>query len=188
MRATSARSRAVLAAQQRALVAALLGGDGSALVAGIDPHRLEIAARQLAAKRRRAAQRSYPRLFGALGASAVAAFEQYAKDVHLPHQGGPLADARGFARWLAHRRELPVAGWFEAFRTDLIWRSIASGLTPRRLPVVLLRRIPGYGLALGAAAPRLGAAVRFLPWSARRPAGHNAEAATRPAGSNSTET
>jgi hypothetical protein len=108
-----AANREAMARAQAAFVAALTGGAGLAgeavLPDGFDAGRLAAAARSLAHKRRRSAERAWPALAAAVGPPFAAAFDAYAAEVPLP-SAGPTADARAFAAWLLGRGELPAAG------------------------------------------------------------------------------
>jgi hypothetical protein len=153
----TAEARARLAAQQAALVTALMArGEPPA---GFDAARLRAAAASLARKRARAAARAWPGLAQALGPRFGGLFAAYAEAVTLPHQGGPLADGRAFAGWLAARGELPEAARLQAMAVDLHYAATRTGLVPRRRPTVRvawLRR-----------SRRLIVAVR-LPWLGER--------------------
>jgi hypothetical protein len=123
-----------LAAQQAALVAALLAGDE--VPAGFDAERLRVAGRALERKRLRAVARAWPVLASALGARFAELFFSYAQVNPLPRQGGPLADGRFFVRWLLAREELPEAARLQALSIDLRYRTTANGLIPRRGPAL----------------------------------------------------
>ena len=128
----SAKARAQFAAQQAVLVRALM-------VRGeppphFDAARLRAAAASLARKRARQAARAWPGLARALGRRFGGLFSSYAEAAPLPRQGGPLADGRAFARWLAARGELPEAGLLQALAVDLRHTGSPDGLAPRRWP------------------------------------------------------
>lgn len=149
----SAEARARLAAEQAALVAALVGR--GAPPEGFDARRVGLAAASLAWKRARAAARAWPGLARALGGRFGKVFAAYAGAAPLPRQGGPLADGRAFARWLAARGKLPEAGRLQALAVDLRYANNPDGLALRRGPTcraAWLRR-----------SRRLILAVR-LPW------------------------
>lgn len=123
-------SRARLAARQAALVTALVAqGEPSE---GIDPLRFRGLAASLARKRVRSAARAWSGLARALGADFPEKFAVYAAAMPLPRDGGPLADGRAFARWLAARGELPDVGRSQALTVDIRYRRTPNGLVPRR--------------------------------------------------------
>jgi hypothetical protein len=149
----SAETRARLAAQQADLVAALTGrGEGPA---GFDSERLRVVASALTTKRLRAVGRAWPDLATELGDRFAEVFRRYAQTHPLPHLGGPLADGRAFARFLAANHELPDAGRSQALAVDLHYAGRADGLVRRRWPYVRF--------ALFANPCRLIVASR-LPW------------------------
>jgi hypothetical protein len=128
----SAKARAQLAAQQAVLVNALMvHGEPPP---DFDAARLRAAAASLARKRARATARAWPGLARALGRRFGGLFAAYAEAAALPRQGGPLADGRAFARWLAARGELPEAGLLQALAVDLRHTGTPDGLAPRRWP------------------------------------------------------
>ena len=129
----SAEAQARLAAQQAALVSALMG-EGE-LPAGFDAKRLGAAVASLARKRRRAAARAWPAAAQALGDRFDERFAAYAASAPPPREGGPLADGRAFARWLAARGELPEAGRLQALAVDLRYAKTPGGLVSRRWPI-----------------------------------------------------
>jgi hypothetical protein len=149
----SAKARARLALQQAELVTALMArGEPPP---DFDAMRLRAAATSLARKRARAAARAWPGLARALGRRFGRLFAAYTDAATLPRAGGPLADGRAFARWLAARSELPEAGRLQALAVDLRYVGNPDGLALRK------------GLTCRAAwlrqARRLIVAVR-LPW------------------------
>jgi hypothetical protein len=129
-----AETRARLAAEQATLVAALVGR--GAAPPGFDAWRVSVTAAALARKRARAAARAWPGLARALGRRFGEVFAAYADAAPLPREGGPLADGRAFARWLAARGELPEAGRLQALAVDLRYADNPDGLTPRRGPAL----------------------------------------------------
>jgi hypothetical protein len=149
----SAEARAKLSSQQAALVTALMAR--GELPAGFDVVRLRAAAASLARKRARAAARTWPGLARALGRRFGELFTAYAEAAPLPRDGGPLADGRAFARWLAARGELPEAGRLHALAVDLRYAGNPDGLVPRRWPT--------YRTAWLHQSRRLIVAV-WLPW------------------------
>jgi hypothetical protein len=128
----SPKARAQLADQQAALVKAILAGDEPP--PDFDAIRLGVAGASLAKKRARAATRAWPGLALDLGGRFRELFAAYAENATLPRQGGPLADGRAFASWLADRAELPDAGRLQAMAIDLRYTSSPDGLIPRRWP------------------------------------------------------
>jgi hypothetical protein len=158
----SAEARARLAAAQADLVAALVAG--GAAPPGFDRRRLEAAVASLAAKRSRAAARAWPGLAGALGDRFAARFAAFAVAVPQPRHGGPLADGRAFARWLAEAGTLPDAVRPQLLAVDLRYAGSPDGLRPRRGPclkVALLRR--PCRLVVGVQLPWLGAGWLTIP-------------------------
>jgi hypothetical protein len=124
---------------------------------GFDPARVQAAAEALARKRARAVARAWPALTRALADSYGKRFAAFAATRPVPREGGPLADGRAFARWLAAAGELPDPGRLEALAVDLRYARCGGGLVPRRGPVlraarlrharrlVLALRMPGLG-------------------------------------------
>jgi hypothetical protein len=55
--------------------------------------------------------------------------------------GGPLADGRAFARWLARRRELSDAARPAVLAVDLRYATVTGGLRPRRGPALVIGRL-----------------------------------------------
>ena len=128
----SAKARAQLAAQQAVLVRALTTrGEPPP---HFDAARLRAAAASLARKRARQAARAWPGLARALGRRFDGLFAAYAEAATLPRQGGPLADGRAFAHWLAARGELPQSGRLQALAVDLRYIASPDGLGVRRGP------------------------------------------------------
>lgn len=153
----SAETRARLAAQQAALVAALMTqGEPPP---GFDEVRLHAAANSLERKRARVAARAWPSLTPALGQRFDELFAVYARAVPAPRENGPLADGRAFASWLAAMGELPEAGRLQALAVDLRYRSHAQGLALRRWPILKTAWLPASG--------RLVVAL-WLPWLGER--------------------
>jgi hypothetical protein len=149
----SAEARVRLAAEQAALVTALVAR--GELPAGFDAVRLRATATSLVRKRRQAAARTWPGLARALGSRYDELFLEYAATAPLPRDGGPLADGRAFARWLAARGELPEAGRLQALAFDLRYAAKADGLVSRKWPTCKTAWLPH--------SRRLIVAVR-LPW------------------------
>jgi hypothetical protein len=158
---SSPEARARLAAQQADLVRGLLGRD--APPADFDIGRLQAAARALASKRMRAAAQAWPALAKTLGNAFAQRFADYAANTTIPRCGGPLADGRAFARFLAATGDLPDSGRAEAFWVDLQFYEY-EGLKPRRGPafaVALLR--DSRRLLLGARSPGFGVRRLSVP-------------------------
>jgi hypothetical protein len=153
-------SRATLRLAQRDIVRALVaGGD---VPAGWDASRVEAAAHALAHKRARAAAGVWPGVHEAMGEDYFPQFIRYARANPLPPSGA-LADGRRFVRWgQQHGRAWPDAVLLAAARVDLHWRTCVDGLTRRRFPIVMLRRLPG-GARVAAFGPFFGAVF----WRAR---------------------
>lgn len=126
---SSPEARARLAEAQARLMQALSGGTAPA---DFDAERIRATAQALANKRARAAARAWPALAGVLGDDFDRRFAEYATEHPLPANGGPLADGRGFAAYLAARGELPDEGRLEAFGVELHYRRTEDGLRPRR--------------------------------------------------------
>jgi hypothetical protein len=152
-----AEAQARLADQQAQLVSALQGA--GAAPAGFDERSLYATAASLAAKRRRSVARAWPALSEALGDRFDERFQSFAAISPLPSAGGPLADGRAFARWLAAAGELPDAGRLQALHVDLHFAQTAHGLR--------LRRGPALKAALLSNPRRLLIALR-LPWLGER--------------------
>jgi hypothetical protein len=132
-------ARTRLAAQQAALVSALMGAGEAP--AEFDAARLHAASRSLACKRARAVARAWPSLARDLAQRFSSLFAAYAAVTSLPRHGGPVADGRAFAQWLAVRNELPEAGQLQALAIDLRYTSTLTGLLPRRGPVLRVIRL-----------------------------------------------
>lgn len=114
MPADPAAARARLAADQQALLAALVtGGEPPA---GFDAQRVRIQAGALLAKRTRVAAHHHPWLAAALGSHYAAAFAGYAAVHPLPAGGTSRTDAASFEAHLAARGTLPrrPRGWRRA--------------------------------------------------------------------------
>jgi hypothetical protein len=127
---STADARARLAQGQEELVRALTTQSG--LVSEFDTARLSAAAASLQLKRAKAVCRVWRALSASLGDEFDALFSAYADRNPLPSDGGPIADGRGFARFLARQGLLPEAARLEAFLVDLHYSTTARGLVPRR--------------------------------------------------------
>jgi hypothetical protein len=130
--ATNADQYERLAADQAALLAALTAQGEPPR--GFDAVRLQAAADSLAKKRARAAARAWPGLAESLGSSYRAHFLDYAVLATLPRDGGSLADARAFARFLESRGGVSDEIRQQTLSVDLKFKSTPHGLVPRRLP------------------------------------------------------
>jgi hypothetical protein len=151
----SADARARLAAQQAQLLLAL-AGHGQPPPA-CDTARLRATAEALASKRAQAVARVWPGLAQGLGARFRECFDEFAAAVPLPHEGGPLADGRAFARVLARRGDLSDAGRLEALAVDLHYRTCKDGLRPCRGPALAWARLrESRRLIVGIRLPWLG--------------------------------
>ena len=149
----SAEARAYLVAQQAALVNALVArGEPPP---DFDIGRLRAAVSSLARKRAQAAAQACQGLARALDHRFAELFAAYAEAAPLPRTGGPLADGRAFARWLAARNELPEAGRLQALAVDLRFAAGPDGLVPQRWPTCKIAWL--------SQSRRLIAALR-LPW------------------------
>src|SRR5262249_47592483 len=147
------------AAQQAALVKALTSG--TAPPADFDVARIEAAAEALARKRCRGVARTWPALRRALAESFEPRFAAFSAATPLPEDGGPLADGRAFARFLAAAGVLPEEARLELMAVDLSYVSTNRGLLPRRgftMRIAVLRR--ACRLVLGIRMPWFG--VRWL--------------------------
>jgi hypothetical protein len=142
-----------LAAMQAELMRALAGQ--GLPPAGADARRLRAAADSLRRKRQRSVARAWPGLARTLGARFGELFTVYAAKSSIPMEGGPLADGRSFAHFLAERGALPEVGRLEAFAVDLRYAACPGGLVPRRRPA--------FKMALFKRPRRLVLALR-LPW------------------------
>jgi hypothetical protein len=94
----AAGQRAVLAARQRELVAALVAGADSP--AGLDSERVRVQAAALLRKRGRSVAHVQPDLAAALGPGFGRAFQEYARGRAGPPPDCAAADALEFARYL----------------------------------------------------------------------------------------
>lgn len=155
--AIDAEARKRLAAAQEALVAALMKGNPPP--PGFDRERLQVAAKALAEKRRKAVAATWPELTQALGGSFGATFAAFAELTPLPSEGGPLADGHRFAGWLQKSRKLPAAARLELLRVDLRYRKTKEGLEPRRGPALRVALLPD---------PRRLMVGLRLPWIGER--------------------
>jgi hypothetical protein len=159
----SADTRAAIACQQATLVRALAGLEE--VPPGFDARGVQAAADALARKRLRSVAQAWPDLARALGRRFGELFRSFASATPLPRHGGPLADGRGFARWLARRGELPDAGRRQALVVDLHYVSTADGLSPRRWPTVRAAWLPAARrFVLGLSLPWLGVHTLSVPF------------------------
>jgi len=136
-----------LAAEQAALVRALLGG--GPVPGGFDPGRVAATSAALARKRAREVARAWPVLAADLGESFTGRFLADAARRPPPARGGALADGLAFADALARSGRLPPTARIEqmAARAHLSTRPVRLAATvagpPRRLVVTV--RAPGLG-------------------------------------------
>jgi hypothetical protein len=159
-------ARERLADMQAELVQTLVG-QGRA-PADFDAARLKAAAYALASKRARAVMQAWPALTHALGESFSERFAAYGLVSPLPLHGGPLADGRAFARYLAGSGELPDAGRMEALLVVLRFRFTAMGLLPRRGLALRFTHLKLSGrLVIGFRMPWLGGRYFSIPFGKR---------------------
>jgi hypothetical protein len=136
-----------LAAEQAALVRALVGG--GPVPGGFDPGRVAATSAAVARKRAREVARAWPVLAADLGEGFTGRFLADAARRPPPGRGGALADGLAFAEALAGEGRLPDSARVErlAARAHLSTRPVrlAATLTgsPRRLVVTV--RAPGPG-------------------------------------------
>ena len=138
-------NRERLAAEQAALVRALVGG--GPVPGGFDPDRVGATSTALARKRAREIARAWPVLAAELGDDFTGSFLAFAAGRPPPARGGALADGLAFARALAGQGRLPGDARVEALLAAAhLSRSpvhLAAALAgpPRRLVVTV--RLPG---------------------------------------------
>jgi hypothetical protein len=142
-----------LAAMQTELVRALTGQAGTPH--GFDSMRLQATAKALLKKRATAVARAWPGLARGLGDRYPHLFAAFAAQTPLLHAGGPLADGRAFARWLARAGELSEQGRLETLAVDLRYTNKGGVLVPRKGPA-LLTAVLGN--------PRRRVLLLRLPW------------------------
>src|SRR5262249_26347924 len=136
---------------------------------GFDPVRLRATGEALQRKRARAAARAWPVLARSLGAEFDSLFTEFAAETPLPRTGGPLADGRAFARYLAARDQVPDEGKLEALAVDLHHVSTPDGLRPRRGSALKAARTGGgHRLAYAIRLPGIGEWWGSLPLFWRR--------------------
>jgi hypothetical protein len=139
--------RVRLAAEQAALVRALVGG--GPVPGGFDPERVRATSAALGRKRAREVARAWPVLAAELGGDFVGRFLAFAARRPPPGRGGALADGLAFARALARSGDLPgnarVEAMLAAAHLSARPARLAVTLTgpPRRLVVTV--RSPGLG-------------------------------------------
>jgi hypothetical protein len=140
-------ARERLAAEQAALVRALVGG--GPVPGGFDPDRVRATSAALARKRAREVARAWPGLAAELGEAFTGRFLAFAAGRPPPARGGALADGLAFARAQAGQGRLPGNARVEALLAAAhLSRSparLAATLAgpPRRLVVTV--RLPGLG-------------------------------------------
>jgi len=126
-----------LAAEQAALVRALVGG--GPVPGGFDPERVRATSAALARKRAREVARTWPGLAAELGPDFTELFRADAARRPPPARGGALADGLAFADALARKGRLPDSARVErmAARAHLSTRPVRLAATvtgpPRRL-------------------------------------------------------
>ncbi|HEX3213787.1 MAG TPA: hypothetical protein VH016_14555 [Actinomycetota bacterium] len=136
-----------LAAEQAALVRALVGG--GPVPGGFDPGRVAATSAALGRKRAREVARAWPVLAADLGEGFTGRFLADAARRPPPARGGALADGLAFARALAREGRLPpnarVEAMLAAARLSGRPARLAATLAgpPRRLVVTV--RAPGLG-------------------------------------------
>jgi hypothetical protein len=140
-------NRERLAAEQAALVRALVGG--GPVPRGFDPERVRATSTALARKRAREVARAWPVLAAELGDDFTGRFLAFAAGRPPPARGGALADGLAFARALARQGRLPGDARVErllarAHRSPSPAR-LAAALAgpPRRLVITI--RLPALG-------------------------------------------
>ena len=138
-------ARADLASQQARLVAALTGS--APAPDGFDVARIGATARALQSKRRRSVARAWPALATAIGVPFRELFDAYSAASRYPADGGPAADALGFAEHLARSGALPHPARVELLATRArqgfpVRAAVLSD--PRRL--LLMVRLPWRGV------------------------------------------
>jgi hypothetical protein len=117
---------------QDALIRSLVGGSDPPR--GLDADRVAAAAAALRMKRARGVARAWPQLAVELGARFASEFDQFARAVPIPRQGGPLADGLAFARWQAARGALLDSARIELLSVSLRFRFAPEGIVGRRGP------------------------------------------------------
>jgi hypothetical protein len=156
-------ARGQLAEQQAALVRSLVG-DGATLP-GFDIERLQATSAALLSKRRQEVAHTWPALTAALAERFPPLFVEYAGLTPMPKTGGPRADGRAFARFLAKKRVLPDEGRLETLRVDLHFQTTASGLRRRRGPTLQIAWLRDARRVVAALRlPLLGERWLRLPW------------------------
>jgi hypothetical protein len=139
--------RARLAAEQAALVRALVGG--GPVPGGFDPARVRATAAALGRKRAREVARTWPVLAAELGEAFGERFLDFAARHPPPRRGGALADGLAFTRALARAGHLPANAQAEAMvaaahlSTRPVRVAAAVAGPPRRLVVTV--RLPALG-------------------------------------------
>lgn len=140
-----------LAAQQRALVAALVAG--APVPAGFDQRLIGIAREALLRKRAREVAQQWPLLAAGLGERWLATFADWAGG-RAPQ--GALRDGWNLARSLRAAGALTGPGLEELAAREACWRYDGNS-TPRR------RRLPAARIAGGSLVIQLAGHVRAFP-------------------------
>ena len=99
---------------------------------GFDEAMFRESASSLANKRRHAVKATCPKLAAQLGERFHSLFSEFAKSNGIPAFGGPVADGRAFARYVATIEPLSVEAKLEALAIDLKFEAYAQGLFPRQ--------------------------------------------------------
>jgi hypothetical protein len=147
-------SRARLAAEQAALVRALV--DGGPVPGGFDPERVRATSAALARKRAREVARAWPVLAAELGEDFTGRFLAFAAGRPPPARGGALADGLAFARALAGQGRLPGNA-----RVEALLAAAHLSPSPARLAATLAG--PPRRLVVTVRLPRLGDRWLSLP-------------------------
>ena len=149
-------ARARLAAEQRALIRALV--QNADVPDGVDADNAAAAAQSLYLKRRNGVGHAWPGLMDLASDEFDALFRDFAMSTSLPADGGPLADGRAFAAYLAQCKALTDDVMLELLHVDLRFTRNSRGLVPRRWPMLRIARLPqSRRWVLGFYIPGIGA-------------------------------
>jgi hypothetical protein len=152
-------SRARLAAEQRAFLSALV--QNADPPAGVDETNAAAAAQSLYLKRRNGVAQAWPALAKMAGHEFETLFREFANTTLLPAEGGPLADGRAFADFLARSKPPTDDVIREMLQTDLRFVRSARGLNHRRWPTFQIVYLPqSRRVLVGVYMPRLGTFIR----------------------------
>jgi hypothetical protein len=152
-------NREQLAADQAALVRALVGG--GPVPDGFDPDRVGATSAALAGKRAREVARAWPALAADLGEDFTGRFLADAARRPPPARGGALADGLAFARALARSGRLSGDARVEAMLA-------AAHLSTRPLRLAATVAGPPRRLVVAVRAPALGDRWLSVPLSLGR--------------------